>query len=177
MASILHQAGWDGRQPALAVLGASQRILMLGRNTRRHKRRGWPVSTGKAGFGNAAGSGRTPTGLHRICEAIGGDAPPGMIFKSRLPTGRILLTSDTPGEDFITTRILWLEGLEEGVNRGAGIDTRERYIYIHGTPHVSLLGTPVSAGCIRMKPAHVRKLFRRVGPGTLVYILPDTPGS
>ena len=33
----------------------------------------------------------------------------------------------------ITTRILWLEGLEPGFNRGGNVDSHARYIYIHGT--------------------------------------------
>lgn len=171
----LRQAGWDGIQPAIAVLGATQRLYLLGHSSPgaklpRKKKRHWPISTGKAGFGTIQNSGCTPTGLHRICDLIGDQAPLGMVFKGRQPTGAIVAHSTDPNEDFITTRILWLEGLEEGFNRGPGVDTRERYIYIHGTPHVSRLGTPVSAGCIRMKPSHVIQLFQCVQPGTLIHV-------
>ena len=63
------------------------------------------------------------------------------------------------GRDYVLTRILWLEGLEPGVNRGAGIDSRARYIYIHGTNQEQLLGTPASHGCIRMANADVISFF------------------
>ncbi|MBF0296083.1 MAG: L,D-transpeptidase [Magnetococcales bacterium] len=172
----LRLAGWDGLQPAIVVLGAKQRLYLLGAKPDGGKiRRNWPVSTGRAGFGNQQDSGRTPTGLHRVSATIGTDAPPGAVFKSRQPTGHIVVKSSDPNADFITTRILWLEGLEPGINQGPGIDTRERYIYIHGTPHTDHLGTPASAGCIRMRAKHVIKLYRLVQPGTLTLILPDFP--
>ncbi|MBF0439837.1 MAG: L,D-transpeptidase [Magnetococcales bacterium] len=142
--------------------------------SRRPKKRIWTISTGKAGFGTQQESGCTPIGLHRICEAIGNDAPLGTVFKGRQPTGQVVVTSTAPHEDYITTRILWLEGLEEGFNKGPGVDTRERYIYIHGTPHTALLGQPASAGCIRMKGTHIMKLFQYVQPGTLTVILPPS---
>ncbi|MBF0125592.1 MAG: L,D-transpeptidase [Magnetococcales bacterium] len=170
----LRQAGWDGLQPAVVVLGAQQRLHLLG-STPRGKKRGWPVSTGKAGFGNQQESGRTPTGLHRICALIGDNAPLGTVFKGRQPTGQVVAESDDPNQDFITTRILWLEGLEAGVNQGPGVDTRERYIYIHGTPDTARLGQPASAGCVRMRGSHVMKLFQLVRPGTLTLILPASP--
>ena len=34
-------------------------------------------------------------------------------------------------KDDITTRILWLEGLEDGVNKGKEIDSFQRYIYMN----------------------------------------------
>lgn len=172
----LLQAGWDTLQPAVAVLGDLQRIHLLGHIPSAHKkRRSWPISTGKAGFGNQQDSGRTPTGLHRICALIGADAPLGAVFSGRQPTGQVVVESEDPNADFITTRILWLEGLEKGVNQGAGVDTKERYIYIHGTPHTAKLGQPASAGCIRMQGAHVMKLFDYVQPGTLTIIIPPPP--
>ncbi|MBF0181959.1 MAG: L,D-transpeptidase [Magnetococcales bacterium] len=172
----LRLAGWDGSQPAIVVLGDKQRLYLLGAKPGGEKlRRDWPVSTGRAGFGNQQDSGRTPTGLHRVCACIGADAPMGAVFKARQPTGQIVVKSSDPKEDFITTRILWLEGLEPGINQGPGIDTRERYIYIHGTPHTERLGTPASAGCVRMRAKHVIRLYRHVTPGTLTLILPDFP--
>ncbi|MBF0162831.1 MAG: L,D-transpeptidase, partial [Magnetococcales bacterium] len=134
----------------------------------------WPVSTGVAGFGNRQDSGQTPTGLHRIAACIGAEEPCGMVFKSRQPTGTLMLACTEPAGDFITSRILWLEGLEEGVNRGEGCDSRARYIYIHGTPYAHLLGQPASAGCIRMDNRHILELFPLVRTGTLVLIVPPT---
>ena len=71
----------------------------------------------------------------------------------------------TPGpdkhatDDLIPTRILTLDGLEDGVNRGPGRDSLERYIYSHGTNHERLLGRPVSHGCIRFSNEGVCELF------------------
>ena len=58
-------------------------------------------------------------------------------------------------EDVITTRILWLDGLEIGKNKGGNVDSKSRYIYIHGTAEEGLIGEPASLGCIRMKNADV----------------------
>lgn len=179
----LRMAGWDGIQSAIVVFGGAQRLRLLGRldahgrTLPKPARRIWPVSTGLAGFGCQQDSGRTPTGMHRIGAMIGADAPLGMVFKSRQATGEIVSPGVRREGDFITSRILWLEGLEPGHNQGPGLDSRERYIYIHGTPHAARLGTPASAGCVRMRDTHVARLFKKVGTGTLVYILPpEKPG-
>ena len=50
--------------------------------------------------------------------------------------------------DYVTSRIMWLEGQENGVNKGPGIDSYERYIYIHGTHEEGLIGVKASHGCI-----------------------------
>lgn len=134
----------------------------------------YAVSTSKYGIGNASRSNKTPLGTHRICEKIGEGAPEGMIFKARIPTGEIaqIYTDSTDVEDdYVTTRILRLEGLEEGINRGEGIDSFERYIYIHGTPEEGLIGKPSSHGCVRMKNADVVALFDAVDVGILVEIV------
>lgn len=169
----LRQYGWDGLTPALVVLGDSQTLHLLPLAS---PPLSWPVATGNAGFGCQDGSGRTPVGLHRICAKIGADAPAGMVFQGRLATGRIVPDSDDPAQDWITSRILWLEGLEPGVNQGAGVDSRERYIYLHGTPYAAGLGRPCSAGCVRLANAAVIDLFDRVTEGTLVLIVPPTEG-
>ena len=49
-------------------------------------------------------------------------------------------------EDVITSRILWLDGLEDGVNKGGDVDSKERFIYIHGTAEEGLIGKPASIG-------------------------------
>ena len=72
--------------------------------------------------------------------------------------------------DLITTRILRLEGLEPGINKGKGIDSFKRCIYIHGTPEEWLIGRPASHGCIRMKNGDVIGLFDLVKRDTLVKI-------
>ncbi len=123
----------------------------------------WPVSTSRYGLGSEPGSYRTPTGRFEIAESIGGDAPPWAAFKSRVPTGEIA----RPGgdDDGILSRILWLHGLDPG-----NANTRDRYIYIHGTNQESLIGTPASHGCVRMRNADIVALFDRVGPGTPIEI-------
>ena len=73
--------------------------------------------------------------------------------------------------DDITSRIFWLEGLEKGKNKGRGIDSYKRYIYIHGTSEEGRLGSPASHGCIRMKNKEVIDLYNLIEVGTLVLIL------
>jgi len=134
----------------------------------------YPVSTSKYGVGNQKGSNRTPLGTHRIFKKIGDGAKIGAIFEHNVDTGRVatIHTDETQsGEDLITTRIMWLEGLEPGINRGEGIDSRDRHIYIHGTPEEWLIGRPASHGCIRMKNRDVVELFNLVREGTLVEIV------
>lgn len=125
--------------------------------------RAYRVSTAAAGVSAAAGSGGTPPGSHRIARLFGHTAAPGQVFVSRRAVkGQILPPAAWRaggGRDYVLTRILWLEGLEPGVNRGAGIDSRARYIYIHGTNQEQLLGTPASHGCIRMANADVISFF------------------
>lgn len=125
--------------------------------------RAYRVSTAAAGVSAAAGSGGTPPGRHCIARLFGHMAAPGQVFVSRRAVkGQILPPAAWRaggGRDYVLTRILWLEGLEPGVNRGAGIDSRARYIYIHGTNQEQLLGTPASHGCIRMANADVISFF------------------
>lgn len=123
----------------------------------------WPVSTAKAGVGAEAGSNKTPPGWHRAVERIGRGAAPGTMFVSRRPNGRVLPPSQwrapDPAEDAILTRVVWLAGLEPGVNAGRGIDSHERCIYLHGTNQEQLLGSPASHGCIRFSNAAIEELF------------------
>jgi UDP-N-acetylmuramate--alanine ligase len=132
---------------------------------------GWPVSTAAAGLDNRDGSGGTPPGLHVVDRRIGDGAAPGTVFESREPTGAVWTPGDPPvADDLILTRILTLDGREEGLNRGPGVDSLARYIYIHGTNHEDRIGDPVSHGCVRMTSADVVELFDRVGEGDPVVI-------
>lgn len=135
--------------------------------------RQYPVSTASNGAGEHNGSHCTPRGLHRIADKIGAGAPLCAAFKAREWTGEIWtpeLDAANPGRDWILTRILWLDGLEPGKNKGGTVDTHNRYIYIHGTNEEHKLGTPASHGCIRMKNADVAELFDFVDVGTEVRI-------
>ncbi|WP_299768190.1 L,D-transpeptidase [uncultured Pseudoteredinibacter sp.] len=137
--------------------------------------RSYAVSTAQRGISSQEGSFGTPTGLHCIRERIGADMPLGMCFKGRQATGEIACIENqappcrTEG-DFILSRIMWLEGLEPGVNQGQGIDSHERYIYIHGTNEEYLIGQAASHGCIRMRNHDVIELFDLLLCGTPVYI-------
>jgi len=135
----------------------------------------YPVSTAKNGAGNEVHSGKTPTGIHYVREKIGAGTAIGTIFDARLDTGKLAkieARSRYTGEDLITTRILWLSGLEPGVNLGAGVDTYKRYIYIHGTHEEGLIGQPVSHGCVRMRNQDVVELFDQLSEKALVLIRP-----
>jgi UDP-N-acetylmuramate-alanine ligase len=129
----------------------------------------WPVSTARNGIGGAENSFRTPPGWHRIHGRIGDGAAPGTVFSSREPTGETW-RGETCDDDLILTRILTLDGLEDGVNRGPGCDSLARYIYLHGTNQEHLIGRPLSHGCVRLANADVGELFERVREGDLVFI-------
>ncbi|MDO5576090.1 MAG: L,D-transpeptidase [Fibrobacter sp.] len=129
----------------------------------------YTISTSKYGIGNKENSFRTPRGIHSIVEKIGAGAPAGRIFRSRKDTG-INWSPEMSEENMILTRILRLKGLEPGVNSGKGIDSFERYIYIHGTNNEELVGTPMSHGCICMKNNDIIMLFDSVREGTIVFI-------
>jgi len=129
--------------------------------------RGYVISTSRVGLGQQADSHRTPLGLHRIAEKIGGDAPRGTVFRGRQPVG---LAQEGLPEAPIAHRILWLDGLEPGFNRGGSVDTHSRYIYIHGLGNESRLGQPDSIGCIHMAADDLIPLFDVLPPGTLVWI-------
>jgi hypothetical protein len=128
----------------------------------------FPCSTSRFGIGQIEGSNCTPLGLHRIAEKIGGGEPAGTVFKSRQVIGH---TSQPEFADAkITTRILWLEGLEPGLNQGTNVDSHSRYIYIHGTGDQKSIGEPASHGCIHLADADLLWLFDRLPSGTLVWI-------
>jgi UDP-N-acetylmuramate--alanine ligase len=129
------------------------------------------ASTSRFGNGNRENSFKTPLGIHRIKEKIGAGAPLGRIFKERIDTG--MDWDRTYFEDnLILTRILRLEGLEDGINKGTGVDSYERCIYIHGTNREDLVGTALSHGCIALRNQDIVSLFDIVGENTLVYIDP-----
>lgn len=125
--------------------------------------RSYPVSTSRFGEGSEVGSFKTPLGRFRIGEKIGSGLPSGTIFKARVPVD----PADAPDQtdDLVLSRILWLEGLEEH-----NANTRDRYIYIHGTRHEDKIGSPASYGCIRMRSVDLIELFDRVPLGTEVVI-------
>lgn len=135
--------------------------------------RGYVVSTSLRPPSNVKNSLGTPRGLHEIAERIGAGQPPGMVFRARVPTGRHF--REFPADEhartnFVTTRILWLRGLEPGVNRGGDVDSYQRYIYLHGTNHEEKLGRPASGGCVQLSNLDIIELYDEVRTGDWVWI-------
>jgi lipoprotein-anchoring transpeptidase ErfK/SrfK len=125
--------------------------------------RTYPVSTSRFGIGTEEGSFKTPTGRFRVAEKVGSNTPHGTVFVGRVPLQRDEALPQT--EDLITSRILWLDGLDE-----QNANTRDRFVYIHGTKHEDKIGTAASHGCVRMRNADVIELFEMVDEGTPVVI-------
>ncbi|MFH1397757.1 MAG: L,D-transpeptidase [Candidatus Omnitrophota bacterium] len=148
------------KQYAVEIKISEQRLYLYAANK---IIKSFPVSTSKYGIGNKSGSNKTPLGLHWIISKIGRNACLGAIFKRRINTRKI--ASVRGGGDLITTRILRLAGIEKGVNKGKGIDSFARCIYIHGTPDEDLIGKPASHGCIRLKNRDIIELFDLVKRG------------
>ena len=125
--------------------------------------RTYPVSTSRFGIGTEEDSMKTPIGRFRVAEKIGDGLPSDTVFQSRVP-----LKADDPlppTEDSVMSRILWLDGLDEH-----NANTRDRFIYIHGTKHEDKIGNPASHGCVRMRNADVIELFDLVDEGAPVVI-------
>ncbi|MDA1353329.1 MAG: L,D-transpeptidase [bacterium] len=155
-------------RPVVIVSVSDQMLYLVQNDEVMHK---YPVSTSKYGIGAMRHSNMTPLGAHRVVKKIGAGAEKGTEFKSRRSTGRIAqnLIND-PREDVITSRILWLSGLDHGKNLGGNVDSKDRYIYIHGTAQEGLIGSPASHGCIRMRNTDVIALFDVLQRNDLVYI-------
>ena len=166
-------------EKTLIVSIAEQKLYSLNKND---VEKSYLISTAEAGIGNFSGSFQTPLGIHRIIEKIGSNADLGSVFKGRKNTHQIADILRDPNirseSDNITSRILRLEGLEDGFNRGVdkdsnNVDSFSRYIYIHGTDEEGQLGKPVSHGCVRMANQDIVELFESVEAGQLVLIIKD----
>ena len=164
MYAFLRQMQTPGSEISLHVSVRAQTLEV--RRGPHHVERCYPVSTSRFGLGSEPGSLRTPLGRFRVHEKIGGGAPLGTVFKSRvaLPENGLRSTA----EDLILTRILWLEGLEPHNENTLG-----RYIYLHGTNHEKLLGQPASHGCVRMRNADIVELYDLTEVGTGLWIVED----
>ena len=114
----------------------------------------------------------TPWGVHLVGEIIGVGQPRGMVFKGRLPINRCYWDCDSEMnlQNLITSRILRLVGLEAGLNQGPGVDSYERYIYIHGTNKEDNLGSPSSSGCIQVSNVDAITLASEIPQGSHVFI-------
>lgn len=134
-------------------------------------------STASKGPGQAFGSEQTPLGGHVIRAKIGEGLPSGSVLIGRRPSGEVWseeLAVQFPDRDWILSRILWLSGLQPGLNRLGDVDSMRRFIYIHGTPDTEPMGEPLSHGCIRMRNADVIDLFDRVSVGVRVDIVDES---
>ncbi|MEA3413193.1 MAG: L,D-transpeptidase [Pseudomonadota bacterium] len=161
-------AGW----PVLLVSVLDQRLFVF---EAAEVVREYAVSSSRFGIGSVEGSFKTPTGAHRVVAKIGNGAPKAAVFKGRKPTGKIgdiISTHERGLEDAVTSRIFQLKGLEAGINLGVGIDTLDRYVYLHGTLEEGLIGEPASIGCVRMKNDDIIKLYDRIPVGALFTIVP-----
>jgi lipoprotein-anchoring transpeptidase ErfK/SrfK len=127
----------------------------------------YPVSTSMFGVGDARGRMTTPLGYLAVEKKIGDNAPTGAVFHKRRLTGEVL-QPNAPGRDPVTTRIIWLRGLE-----AQNAHAFQRGIYIHGTPQEKAIGRPASYGCIRMKSKDIAVLYNYVPLGALVQITPE----
>ena len=127
----------------------------------------YPISTSMFGLGDAWGRMTTPLGYLAVEKKIGDNVPVGAVFHKRRLTGEVL-QPNAPGRDPITTRIIWLRGLE-----AQNAHAFQRCIYIHGTPEEKKIGQPASYGCIRMKSKDVAELYEQVPLGAIVQIVPD----
>ncbi len=139
------------------VVDSSKQIALLYRKGSVFRR--YVVSTGATGLGCTPGSNCTPHGKLVVVEKIGDGVREGSIFRSRKATGEVwtpdpLNPLASTQEDLVLTRILWLGGKESH-----NANTLERCVYLHGTNHEKLLGTPVSHGCIRVSNKDILELF------------------
>jgi hypothetical protein len=147
------------------IISVRDQKLMLLRNG--SKVAIYPVSTSMFGLGDAWGRMTTPLGYLAVEKKIGDNVPVGAVFHKRRLTGEVL-QPNAPGRDPITTRIIWLRGLE-----AQNAHAYQRCIYIHGTPEEKKIGQPASYGCIRMKSKDVAELYDQVPLGAVVQIIPD----
>lgn len=133
----------------------------------------YQISTGTNGVGELIHSECTPRGWHKVHAILGTEQQTNSVFVARQWTGEIYsedLAKINPGRDWILTRILQLEGMEQGRNKGGDVDSLTRCIYIHGTPDSILLGSPGSRGCIRMRNEELINMANWATTNTLVYI-------
>ncbi|MCP5530920.1 MAG: L,D-transpeptidase [Opitutaceae bacterium] len=162
-----------GIKPTHRVLLVSITTSTLQFFTGGHVIKSYAISTSRKPPSNQRGSLGTPRGLHEITERIGGGQPIGMVFKGRVPLGRHFseMPENATDTNLITSRILWLGGLEDGINRDGEVDTHDRYVYIHGTNHEDRIGEPLSAGCVLMRNLDIIELYDHVRVGDQVLIV------
>ena len=158
------------RTDNVLVASIKDQLIVRFHNGKRVK--DYPMSSSKRPPSCKENSLGTPDGLHEVCEKIGEGEPLGMVFKGRKPIGLKYeeCSEEEREKNLITTRILRLQGLEDGLNKGEGIDTYDRYVYIHGTNHEENLGSPASSGCLQVSNAEAVELHDEIPLGSHLYI-------
>ncbi|MDX9972754.1 MAG: L,D-transpeptidase [FCB group bacterium] len=166
----LQSRGWEervGAAPAVWVSVDEQVFRLI-------KDRGilWevPCSTAAKGTGSVSGSMQTPLGWHVVKRKTGANAPWGQVFRAGQATNEIWKPGQSTKEDLVLTRILFLDGLEPGQNKGGNVDSYDRKIYIHGTNGEAQIGVPNSHGCVRLRNDDAIVAFDRIPQGTFVLI-------
>lgn len=172
--SRLNEAGWQDRvgdATAIWIDIDEQVLRMINQDKVVYEAL---CASAEKGVGSQMNSLKTPLGWHRVHRKIGADAPWGQVFRSRQPTREIWQPGEDVSEDLVLTRVLLLDGLEPGVNRGGNVDSMARHIYIHGTNDEARVGSPSSHGCIRMTNDDVIEAFEKIPEGMLVLITAST---
>lgn len=174
---LLAKAGWHERVQeglGLWVSVPQQRLFVIekGRVVQT-----LPCATALRGVGAVINTMQTPPGWHQVDGKLGDGEPSGRVFRARQATAELWKPGVASKEDLVLTRIFLLKGLEPGINQGKNsqgqvVDSKQRFIYIHGTNHEEQLGTPTSHGCIRLGNEEVIQLFELIPDGTLLYIEP-----
>lgn len=171
------KCGTLGCKPSERLIVVSIARQLLGFYRAGELVKSYVISTSLRPPSNVKNSLGTPRGLHEIAEKVGAGMPPGIVFKNRVTTGHHYseMPADEQAKNLITTRIMWLRGLEPGVNagvnaQGESVDTYERYVYIHGTNHEDHLGTPASSGCVQMRNLDIIELFDAIRTRDQVWI-------
>ncbi len=159
------------KENPVVLIDVSEQELYL--YVKKQLKRIYPVSTARNGVEANEEKDWTPLGAHIVKQKIGENAVIGSIFLGRQDTGRIaklIKQAKDTTDDYPTSRIFWLSGLEEGKNRGGDIDSYNRFIYIQGTAEEGLIGRKVSKGSIRMYNKDVIELFNKLPINSIVYI-------
>ena len=143
--------------------------INIANQTLTFKNKTYAISSATNGVGEQEGSFCTPLGKFKIAEKIGQDLAINSVLKGRVFTGEIYhseLAKQHPDRDWILSRILWLDGVD-----AHNKNTKQRYIYIHGSPDEALMGVPGSKGCIRLHNKDMIELFDLVQIGEDVAII------
>lgn len=138
--------------------------------------RAFPASASPLPMSAVEGSLATPPGLHRVAEKYGDGAADGSVFIGRrLQPERYWERSDAGPDQkaLVTTRILRLAGLQPSINAGEGLDSFERFIYIHGTNHPERFPAHGSCGCIVLLDEDLKWLYEQTPLESQVWIQQD----